>query len=161
MSLGFYWGVLKETYQRWTEDKVPRLGAALAYYSVFSLAPLLLIAISIAGLVFKQQAEAEILHEIKDTLGADAAGGLEAMVQALRQSSGATLATIFGVVVLFFGATGVFIELQDALNTIWKVAPRPSLGWRELIGARLLSVSVVLGTGGRAAAPPPSSTVKV
>jgi membrane protein len=147
MTLKLFWQVLKEAGTAWWDDKAPRMGAALAYYSVFSLAPLLLIAIGIAGLVFGEQAaQGEILGQIKDTVGVTAAGAIEDVLKSAAGQTG-TLATVVGLAVLLFGASGVFVELQDALNTIWKVVPKPGLGVWDTVRSRLLSFAVVLGTG--------------
>src|SRR2546428_10624577 len=101
-------GVLvKRTLAEWDEDRVPRLGAALAYYSVFSLAPLLLVAIAIAGLVFgREAAEGQIVEQIAGLVGADAARAIEAMIEKASQPASGIAATLIGVVLLLFGATG-------------------------------------------------------
>jgi membrane protein len=134
----------------WSDDKAPRMGAALAYYTVFSLAPLLIIAIGIASAsaVFgEQEAREEIVRQIQDTGGKPAAEAIARMLKQTHDSSGATLTTLVGFVVLLFGASGVFVELQDALNTIWKVQPRPGQGLLVLLRDRLVSFTVVLSTG--------------
>ena len=142
------WQVLKETGSEWVADKAPRLGAALAYYSVFSIAPLLLMVIGIAGLLFGQdQARQAILDQVEQTVGEPTASAIKAMIVTMHQSGHGTAATIVGMVVLIFGASGVFAELQDSLNTIWKVTPKPGLGLWTVIRDRLLSIVVVLGTG--------------
>jgi membrane protein len=125
-----------------------RMGAALAYYSVFSMAPLLLIAIGIAGLVFGEQAaRGEMLEQIRDTVGDQAAAAIEGILARAGRGGGSGWATVVGLAVLFFGASGVFVELQDALNTIWKVMPRPGRTAWEMVRERLLSFSIILGTG--------------
>jgi membrane protein len=104
--------------------------------------------IGIAGLLFGQtQARDAILAQVQQTVGEPTASGIRDMLLAVHQSGHGTLATIVGVVVLVFGASGVFSELQDALNTIWKVTPKPGLGLWTVIRDRLLSIVVVLGTG--------------
>jgi membrane protein len=142
------WQMLRETVDAWIDDKAFRMGAALAYYSVFSMAPLLLIAIGIAGLVFGEQAaRGEVLGQVRDTVGTQTAAAIEEILAHAGHDGGGTWATVVGLVVLFFGASGVFVELQDALNTIWKVMPRPGRTVWEMIRERLLSFSVILGTG--------------
>jgi membrane protein len=140
------WTVLKEAAVAWNDDRAPRLGAALAYYSVFSLAPLLLIAIGLAGLVFGEQAaRGEILGQIRNTVGDTAAAAIEEIIKNAGRAGAS--ATAVGLVVLLFGASGVFIEMQAALNTIWKVKPRPGLRLGDVVRARLLSFALVLATG--------------
>jgi len=124
------------------------MGAALAYYSMFSLAPLLLIVVGVVSLVFGEQAaRGEILGQIQNTVGGPAAAAIEQVLKNANQSGTGPMATVIGIVVLLFGASGVFVELQDSLNTIWKVKPRPGLGLWALVRDRLLSFSVILGTG--------------
>ena len=138
--------LLKQSYDAWSEDKAPRLGAALAYYTIFSLAPLLIIIIGIAGLVFgKQAAQGQLFHQIKDAVGTTAASAIEDLLKNTQQTGGSWLATVIGFVVLFVGATGFFVQLQDALNTIWKVAPKPGRPILAMLRDRLLSFILVLG----------------
>src|SRR5262249_55244063 len=110
--------VVKEAFSDFSEDKVPRLGAALAYYSIFSLAPLLIIAIGIASLLFSEQAaHGEIMGQIENTIGSNAARAVQDMLEASKQDGSGSTATIIGGIVLLFGASGVFVQLQDSLNT--------------------------------------------
>ncbi len=140
--------LLKETAHQWSQDKVPRLGAALAYYSVFSLAPLLIIVISLAGIVLgKDAAQGQIRDQIRNTVGDQAAEAIEKTIQQTSQSDGMTLAAVVGIVILIFGASAVFAQLQDALNSIWKVKPKPGLCIAGVIKDRLLSIAVVFSTG--------------
>jgi membrane protein len=148
MTAKLYWQMLKETADAWMNDKAFRMGAALAYYSVFSMAPVLLIAIGIASLVFGEQAaRGEVLAEVRDTVGPQTAAAIEEILAHSGRDGGGGWATAVGFAVLLFGASGVFVELQDALNTIWKVMPRPGRVVWEVIRERLLSFSVILGTG--------------
>jgi membrane protein len=115
---------------------------------MFSIAPLLLIAIAIAGLVFGQEAaRGNIVHEIEGTVGRPAGEAIQTMLSHTSSTGGSITATVVGVVILLLGASGVFVQLQDALNTIWKVAPRPGRTIREMIRDRFLSFSTVLGLG--------------
>ncbi len=124
------------------------MGAALAYYSVFSMAPLLLIAIGVASQVFdKTEAREQILDQIETTVGSSARQSVEQIIRNTKDSGNGVVATTIGVVVLLFGASGVFAELQDGLNNIWKVKPKPGLGVVAMLRDRLLSFTVVLGTG--------------
>src|SRR3569623_2337520 len=142
------WGLLKETISEWSNDKAPRLGAALSYYTIFSLAPLLVLVISIAGLVFGQKAaEGRLLDQLSQGVGTDAGVALQSMVAKAGQHRGGSIATIISIAVLMGGATGVVIELQDALNSVWKVVPKPGRGIKGLIRDRLLSIGIVLAFG--------------
>jgi membrane protein len=136
-------------YTQWSEDKPFQLGAALAYYTLFSLAPLLLIAIAVAGLAFSREAaQNQILAGIGDIVGMDAARAIQSMVESAgqRENSG-FLATAVGTVLLLFGAGGVVGQLQDSLNTIWGVEPKPGRGIWGFIKDRFVSFSMVLGVG--------------
>jgi membrane protein len=124
------------------------MGAALAYYTAFSLAPLMVIAIAIVGLVFGEQAaRGEIGGELSTTLGRPAAAAIEDLLRQNRDAGGNALASLIGLVVLLVGASGVFVELEDALNTIWKVPPERSATVLAFVRDRFLSFSLVLGTG--------------
>lgn len=142
------WALIKETFSEWSNDKAPRLGAALSYYTIFSLAPLLVLVISIAGLVFGQKAaEGRLLGQLSQVVGTDAGVALQSMVAKAGEHRGGVIATIISIAVLMVGATGVVIELQDALNTVWKVVPKPGRGIKGLIRDRLLSIGIVLAFG--------------
>lgn len=142
------WDLLKKTSSKWSEDKVPRLGAALAYYTVFSLAPLLIIVIAIAGLVFGQEAaQGQIVEQIKGLVGEQSAHAIQTMIQRAQKPSTGMLAAAFTVLMLLLGASGVFGQLQDALNTIWGVAPKPGRGLFGTLKDRFVSFLAVLGTG--------------
>lgn len=142
-----YFTLFKQTITEFIEDKAPRLGAALAYYTIFSLAPLLLIVIAIAGLAFGHDAaQNKIFDQLKGALGPTTASGVQEMVKnAGRSKSGGTVATIIGIITLILGASGVFGQLKDALNTIWDVEPRKGGGVLGLIKERFLSFAMVFG----------------
>jgi len=142
------WDQTKDTVNKALDDKVPRLSAALSYYSIFSLAPLLLIAISIAGAVFGEEAASGLLAiQLRSAIGTNAAEAVQEMVMRTRKPADNIVASLTGVAVLLIGAGGVFGQLQDALNTVWGVSPRPGRVLRTLIRERFLSFSMVLGTG--------------
>jgi len=143
------WLLLKETFREWTRDKAPRLGAALAYYTIFSIAPLFLIAIAIAGAVFGQDAaRGEIFGQLEKPLGPVGAKAIEELIKnANRSASGSTAAAIIGGLTLIFGATAVFSQLKDALNTIWNVESTEAGGVAGYVRNRLLSFGMVLGIG--------------
>ena len=124
------------------------MGAALSYYTIFSLAPVLLMAIAVAGLVFgTRAAEGKIVAQFGGMLGAEAANVIQTMLEKVSNRGSGIVATVVGAVTLLVGATGVLVELQDALNTIWKVVPRPGRGLRGILHDRLLSFGIVLGFG--------------
>jgi membrane protein len=144
-----YFTLFKQTITEFSEDEAPRLGAALAYYTIFSLAPLLLIVIAIAGLVFGHDAaQSRIFAQMKDALGPATASGIQEMVtNAGRSKSGGAIATIVGLVTLIVGASGVFGQLKDALNTIWDSEKKEGGGVLRLIKDRFLSFAMVFGIG--------------
>jgi membrane protein len=143
-----WWHYLKETFNSFSEDRAMRMGAALAFYSIFSLAPILLIVVFIAGLIFgPEAARGELFGQIEGALGPKAAAALEESTENAYRSNGGIWATIIGIGLLVFGATGVFVELQDSLNQIWRVPARETSGWWDKIKARFLSFSVVAGCG--------------
>jgi len=140
--------IAKDTVAKWTEDKCPQLGASLAYYTLFSLVPLLIVVIAIAGLVFGQEAaEGQIVQQLSGLVGEQSANALQTMIENARNQTKGVISTIVGVIMLLAGASGVFGQLQDALNTIWGVAPRPGRGLWGTIRQRFLSYLAVLGTG--------------
>lgn len=140
------WAILKEAGPEWVADKAPRLGAALAYYTIFSIAPLLVIAIGIAGLVFGEEAaRGQITSQVSKVVGQQGGEAIQAMVQSASKSSKGAIATVLGIVMLLFGAAGLFGQLQDALNTIWEVQPKPGRGVWGFVRDRFLSFSMVLG----------------
>jgi membrane protein len=142
------WTMLKEAGNSFVEDKAPRLGAALAYYTIFSLAPLLVIVLAVAGLVFgRQAASGQIKAQVEDLVGQDGGKAIEDMVASADQPHTSTVATVVGVAMLLFGAAVLFGQLQDALNTIWGVQPKPDRGLiKGILRDRFLSFSMVLCT---------------
>ncbi|WP_447602847.1 YihY/virulence factor BrkB family protein [Nitrospira sp. Nam80] len=141
------WSMLKQTFTDWSNDKVPRLGAALAYYTVFSIVPLLVIIIAIIGLVFGQEAaQGYIIEQIAGLVGEQAANALKDMLERANQPSTGIVAAVVAIGTLLFGASGLFGQLQDALNSIWGVEPKPDRGIWGLVQDRFLSFMAVLGT---------------
>ncbi len=149
MTLRGLWRVLKRALAGWWNDNVPHLGAALSYYTLFSLAPILIVAIAIAGMVFGQEAvRGEIVHQIDGLVGREGGLAVQAMLQGAAKPSSSIPATIIGIITFFIGATGAFLELQAALNTIWRVKPKNSGSWvRVLLMQRLISFGLVVGVG--------------
>ena len=146
MTAGRVWELVKASLSEWLEDNAFRLGAALAYYTVFSLAPLLVIAIAIAGFVFGEEAaRGRIVEQMQGLMGPEGAHAVQTMLAASRRSGTGIVATVLGVITLLLGATGAFVELQGALNTVWDVPPRQGSGLRSMVRDRLLSFALVLG----------------
>jgi membrane protein len=142
-----WWTMAREAGSAWSNDYAPSMGAALSYYSVFSLAPLLFIVISVAGLIFGDEAaRGEVFGQLQGLMGDEAAAAVEAMLAGLRTPGRGATSALIGLGVLFVGATTVFAELQDALDRIWQVPPRERAGglW-GLLRTRLLSFGMILG----------------
>ena len=141
--------LLKQAFAEFSADKVPRLGAALAYYTVFSLAPLLVVLISIVGLVYSQQAaQGQIQGQIQGAVGHDAAAMIQTMVASTgHKASSGIIGTVVGLATLILGAAGIFGQLKDSLNTIWGVQPPPAGGVMGYVRSQALSFLAVLGTG--------------
>ena len=138
-------GLLKQTGRDYMEDKVPRLAAALAYYALFALAPLLLILIAIGGLVFGADTVREaIATQAGGLIGSESAEFIDSMVENAGSGKGGAVAAAFGTVALIFGAGGVFVQLQDALNTVWEVKPKPGLPLVERVRNRLTTYAFVM-----------------
>jgi membrane protein len=148
MDIKTFFGLFRQTLTEFTADKVPRLGAALAYYTIFSIAPLLLIAIAIAGFVLGREAvQGQLFYQLKGLLGSGAASAIEEMIKNASKPKAGSIATLFGVVTLVFGASGVFGELHDGLNTIWDVEKKKVSGIFVFIRERFLSIAMVMGMG--------------
>ncbi|WP_017651369.1 YihY/virulence factor BrkB family protein [Fortiea contorta] len=148
MNLRAIGKLFQETFKEWSDDKASRLAAALAYYTIFSIAPLLIIVIAIAGAVFGEEAaRGEIVRQIQGLVGRDGAEFIELAVKNANKPQTGTIASIISIAVLLLGATGLFTELQDALNTIWEVKAKPGRGVNNAVRQRFLSFAMVLGIG--------------
>jgi membrane protein len=142
------WNLLKSTVSESLQDNIQRMSAALAYYTIFSLAPLLVIAISIAGLVFGQEAaRGQILGELRQLIGVDSAQAVQGMIASAHKPVHSVLASIIGGLTLLIGATGAFSEVYDALNNIWGAREDTGGGAWTLIRARFLSFELILVVG--------------
>lgn len=143
------WQMVKAAVTAWSDDYAPSMGAALSYYTLFSLAPLLIIVIAVAGMVFGQDAaQGAIVTQLRGIMGEEGALAVEGMLKAAREPAKSVVATIVGIVLLLLGATAVFGELQSALDRIWRVpAPKQESGILHLVRTRLLSFGLVLGLG--------------
>jgi membrane protein len=144
------WRLLQETATEWQRDKASRLAAALSYYAIFSLAPLIIVVIAIAGSLFGEAAaRGKIIDQIQGAVGREGAAFLQTLLQNANHGGPGTgiIASVLGIVALLFGATGLFVELQDALNTVWGVTAKPNLGVKDFFRKRLLSFAMILSIG--------------
>jgi membrane protein len=142
------WALVRESVMEWVGDRASRKGAALAFYTVFSLAPILIMAIAIAGLFFGQDAaRGEIYAQVRELLGPDGARAIEAMVMNASRPGAGVVATIVGSVTLFIGATTALAELKDGLDQIWDVPPERTSGFWYFVRTRLLSIGLILTIG--------------
>jgi membrane protein len=139
--------LLKITIKEWTEDKCPQLGAALAYYTVFSLAPLMLVLLAAFGLIYggSEQAREKILDQLRYLIDPSGIKVIQDIANNAAQPKAGIWAAVLGIVLALFGASGIFGQLQDALNTIWDVKPKPGQGILGFIRARFLSFAMVGG----------------
>ena len=145
---GTTFSLLKQTANEWIDDKAPQLGAALAYYTVFSLAPLVLIVLAIIGVLFRNDpagAWSRITQQMSYFLDRSAIDVLQGIAQKAAQPGKGLLATLIGIALALFGASGVFGQLQDALNTIWGVKAKPGIGIWGFLRARFISFAMVAG----------------
>ncbi len=148
MNLKTVISLLKQTFTEWQEDKAPTLAAALAYYTVFSLAPLLIIVIAIAGLVFgADAAQGQIVTQLQSLIGKDGAQTIQELILKASEPKSGMIATIVGIATLLWGASNVFTNLKEALNTIWNVSPPPGRGIWGFLQDRVLSFAMILGIG--------------
>ncbi len=143
------WGPLfVESFNGWLEDRAMRFSAALAYYAIFAMAPLIIIAIAVAGLAFGEEAaRGQIYEQIAWLLGPKGAAEIQSLIQASSDAQKSVIATIVGVFTLLIGASGVFAQLKDALNSIWGVRLKPGGGIWLSLKEYLLNFSMVLGVG--------------
>ena len=149
MTPRLLWKVITKAVSAWWGDNVPRLGASLSYYTLFALAPMLVVAIAIAGLAFGPEAvRGEITGQIRGLMGDEGAKAVQAMLEGASKESESRLATFLGIITFFIGATGAFLELQTALNGIWRVKPKEGGNWlKELVIQRFISFGLVIAVG--------------
>lgn len=140
--------LLRAALAAWWYDDVPRLGAALAYYTLFAIAPVLLVAIAIAGAVFGEAAvRGEIVGQLDGLLGREGAKAVQALLEGARRDQGDVLATVLGGITFALASTGAFLELQNALNTIWRVKPKENANLVTFLWDRLRSFALVVAIG--------------
>jgi len=149
MNIKNIWTLIKDTLTSWNDDYAPSMGAAIAYYTMFSIAPLLLIVISIAGLIFgTEAARGEIFGQLQGLMGEQGARAVQDMLASVNQPKQGAIATITGALLLIVGATTVFAELQNSLDRIWRAPERKKAsGIWNLLRTRLLSFGLILGIG--------------
>ena len=140
--------LIKQAASEWSDDNAPTYAASLSYYTLFSVAPMLVIAVSVAGMVFGDDAaRGQIQEQLQGLVGQNGAEMIGQMMISARQPGSGLLATALGLIVLIFGATGVFVQLQEALNHIWHVKPPPRNGVLGFLRTRFLSFAMVLAIG--------------
>ncbi len=142
------WTLIKATFVEWNDDHAPRLGAALAFYSMLSLGPLLLLILSGAGLLFGEDAaRGQIIGQIDGLVGQEGAAIIQQVLASTSETKSGIVATVLGVVTLLIGASGVFGQLQEAMNAVWNVTPKKGGGIWKLLYRRFFSFTMVLSTG--------------
>ena len=140
--------LVKSTLFKWSDDKASTLAASLAFYTMLSLGPLLILMIAIAGLVFGQDTvRHELMQQVVGLVGQASSDAIDTMIRQSDQHKSGLVATVLGIVTLIFAASGVFAALQDAMNTIWHVQPRPGTSIGAFLRQRFLSFSMILGMG--------------
>jgi membrane protein len=148
LTLKGVWKLVKEAFTGFDNDKVFKLSGALAYFTVFSIGPMLIIIIFFADIFYGREAiEGSVYGQIKGFVGSDAAAQIQEMIRSASLSGKSTITAIIGFITLLIGATGVFAEIQDSINTIWNLKPKPKKGWLKMLLNRLLSFSVVVSLG--------------
>ena len=144
--------IIKRTYSEWSSHNAMRLAAAMSFYTMMSLAPMLVVALTLTTFIFKGGASGKIHQGAQSLVGEDGAKAVDQMLAASASSGkGGIWAAAFGFVVAIVSASGLFMSLQDAINTIWDVKPRPDAGWKAMVRARLISAALLIGAGSVAA----------
>jgi membrane protein len=140
--------VFKDSFRGFSDDKIPKLSASLAYYTVFSMAPLLIVIIFLCGLLLRREAvEGQIYAQLAGFMGSDNAAQLQQTIKNASIAGKGGLAAVIGAITLLVGATTVFAEIQDSINFIWGLKPKPKRGWLKMLQNRLLSFSVIVSLG--------------
>jgi membrane protein len=148
MNYKTIWSILRETFNDWNEHEAPRLGAALAFYTILSLAPLLILAIAIAALIFGHStAQSQLLSQVDSMIGPQGSAAVKGMIEHAQEPASGTIAALVGVITLLFGASGVFGELRTALNKMWDIKTQVEGGVWGTIKQRFFSFGMVLAVG--------------
>lgn len=143
-----FWKVILATFSGFSNDNGLKFSASLAYYTVFSLAPLIILIVAVSGLFLGHDAATGSLYpEIKKYVGADAAKQIQEMLAGLEFSGKSGIAVVISVVTLLIGASSIFIEIQDSLNIIWRVKAKPKKGWVKMLQNRFISFSLIISLG--------------
>ncbi|RYF90879.1 MAG: YihY/virulence factor BrkB family protein [Chitinophagaceae bacterium] len=141
-------GLLKQTFTEFISDNVLKLSAALSYYTVFSIAPMLFLIISFAGAFYGPDAvRGRLFTQLQQLVGSNAAAQIQEMIANTHLQNESTVGAITGIIILLVGATGVFTEIQDSINFIWSIKAKPKKGWLKLIINRLISFSLIVSLG--------------
>jgi membrane protein len=147
-SFTVLWQVLKNAFKSFGPDKITKLSGSLAYYTVFSMGPLLLVIISVCSIIFSREAiEGKIYTQLEGFVGSDTAAQLQQIIKNASLQGKSTMAAIIGGIILLLGATSVFGEIQDSINMIWGLKPKPKRGWLKMLQNRFLSFSVIISLG--------------
>lgn len=142
------WSILRQTFWAWNAHDAPRLGAALAFYTILSMAPLVILVVAVAAVIFgRTTAQDQLLQQVRDLIGLQGAEMVRTTIEHARQPSSGIFASAVGILTLFFGASGVFLELRSALNTIWEVKPIEDVSLMGIIKQRFFSFGLVLAIG--------------
>jgi membrane protein len=142
------WGLLKDTFRGCSDDKIVKLSGALAYFTVFSIGPMLIVIIFFADIFYGRAAiEGTVFSQIKNLVGSAAAAQIQETIKSASLSGKGTITGTFGLITLLIGATTVFSEIQDSINTIWGLKPKPKKGWMKMLFDRVLSFSIVVSLG--------------
>jgi membrane protein len=142
------WSIVRDTVSEWIKHNASSLGAALSFYTLFSIAPILVIAMAVAGSLFGPHvAEAHVLDQMRELLGDAGAAAVQSLLSSAHQSGLKGMAAAIGVITLLVGATSVFGELQNTLDYIWKSPQKSSMAWWRILRSRILSVGLILGVG--------------
>jgi len=148
MNIKTAWTLVQRTVKKWREDEASRFAAALAFYTMFSIAPLLIIVIGVTGIILGEAAaEGEVAEQLEDLVGASSAELVQSAIQRMNRTGASVWATAIGFVTLFIGATTLFSELQNDLNKLWKVKVKPGMGIWGLLRTRLLAFVMILVVG--------------
>lgn len=143
-----FWLILRQSFTEFDNDNGMKLSASLSYYTIFSLGPVLIIVISLAGILFGREAvEGKIYYQINGLVGNQAALQIQDIIRNIQETQLGTGGAVFGVIVLIIGATGVFTEIQDSINYIWSIRAKPKRGYVKLLMNRVLSFSLIISFG--------------
>lgn len=148
LSFKGIWILLKDSFGSFMDDKVPKLGASLAYFTLFSVGPMLLVIIFVAGLLLGRQAiEGSLRDQIQALVGDDAAEQVQQLIASAATSEQGTIAAVIGIITLVISASSVFAEMQDSINEIWHVKLKPKQGWQLMLKNRMLAFGIVASMG--------------